>query len=311
VANRIERNHGWCSLRRVMDIRRLTALVCAGLVTVGWGGCSRLGFNDGVAATVSTGRALVPSRPPPGVVLDVVNRRGRGGQPQGMMRVYGRGRLDTRARAVDEPLIIVSYQPSSDLGLYLPGSGTSSGVAWVTWDLPTSTEHAPQGAVIGRGFELAELNRVVQGVKGGERERDLRATVLPSGFHEIAAGRFSLAAFMDSNPPYPSAQLRWRGPSRGFVLLSAVAHNDALTFLSRVAVDDDRGTRIRGQLGAHGRLIVPSPVGLTPTMWTWTEDNLDIVVTAVNISDDTVEKLIASLHRGNDAEWRRLGSETA
>lgn len=323
------RDDGW--------VRRLTAIIVLAALSVE--GCAAGGSDPGPGAHVRPGeativqarRTLVPRHPPAGLALDLVNPAGVG-LTDATVHLYATSPPDTPGGALNGPFVLVVYQGGSDVGPYLPGAragfggattatvqgrpattGTRGDAAWVTWDLESSTSEPPQAGVIGRDVPLAELHRIADAVEGGEREQDLRATTLPSGFEEVASGPVSLAAMTDPGVwPFPSAQLRWRGANGEIVDVGAVAHDDRLAVLLRAAVvDASTTTTIRGRPGAKGPTIVPARDGQTPSMWTWTETGVDVFVTAAGVGDAAIERMIASMRPSSAADWERLRREAS
>lgn len=256
------------------------------------------GPDEGVSAIEAPREALVPAEPPPGLQLQIIEREADAGG-WGMLRLY---------RHEDgDGTLLVAYQHGSDSGPSLRESGSDGDQTWITVQFPGEGQERPQGSVIGRNVPAAVLAEAAENIVHDEDRRDAWLEELPEGFKEEAAAHISLAGLGD---PYSEAlsgtRLLWRGRAESAIQLIAVRHDPQVAALLRDAIAGEEVT-IRGRPGVTG----PLPVGARGDLpaaqhWTWTEDDLDVVVSGFGVDRGEVEAFLESLRGTTDADWEDL-----
>ena len=280
----------------------LTAVACGTPQGVSdTAGCADPGESRERHVPASSGDALVPDYLPPGLALESATSADDR-VPPATLRLYGDG--DRSA--------LLAFEGGSDNGPYLVSSeeaGEGTATRWVSQWLKTDEVEASQVAAVGNGVEADELRSVLRCVDFDLAESDAAAAI--PAMNEVAAARVSLAGLAAGEARMGGARISWTGEFPRRVQLVAARHHGDLSAVLRASVDAASDTDIRGTLGRRGPVAIPGSYARfgQVTMWTWTENDLDVVVLVRGIDDPEIERMVASLRPSTAADWEALEGE--
>lgn len=263
---------------------------------------------------------FVPAYVPQGMHVAIARENYRDSvSSDGSMRLYADSRWE-RGEHGGRAVAILSESDYTSLPFAHPAeyttrvaghsafTGTHDGYGFVVWKMCPSPgcDHEWDVAVVGTGLADSELRALAERATVTRQSVALRG--LPTGMEARAGGPLSLFDLREGEGAWRgrATVLRYENRDRS-LQFTIVDSRSPLGFLLRFVIAKPNGARLRDQPALRGRPIAfDDTVTERGKVWTWKERGARIMVLAVGVPDDQVERSIRSLREATPQDWDRL-----